>query len=145
MKIQSLASILTFGLLIGTLVASTSYAEETVTTTTKTTTYQGVVSQIDPSSSTIILKSEASPQPMSYSYTKETTFVDPAGNVVSYETMRNAPVRVEYTDEGGRMVVRRVIQTGPAVVVPSAPAVPAPPSVERRVMEKRTIVEDEDD
>ncbi|HXC49383.1 MAG TPA: hypothetical protein VN634_00745 [Candidatus Limnocylindrales bacterium] len=136
MKIQSLASILSFGLLLGSLVATTSSADETVTTTTKTTTYSGIVSQIDPTASTIILKSESSPEPTTYSFTKETTFVDPTGRVVSYESMRNAPVTVEYTNDGGRMVVRKVIQTGPAVVVP------AQPQVQKRVTETRTVHED---
>ena len=143
MKIQSLASFLSFGLLVGSLLATTAGADETVTTTTKTTSYSGVVSQIDPSSSTIILKSDASPEPTSYSYSKETTFVDSTGRVVSYESMRNAPVTVEYTTDGGRMVVRKVTQTGPAVVMPAAPAVPVAPQVERRVTETRRTVTDD--
>lgn len=141
MKIQSLASFLSFGLLLGSLVATTSHADDkVVTTTTKTTTYSGVVSQIDPSSSTIILKSDASPEPMSYSYTKETSFVDPTGRVVSYETMRNAPVTIEYSNDDGRMIVRKVIQTGPATV--TVPAVPAAPMVEKRTTETRTVTKD---
>lgn len=138
MKIQSLASFLSFGLLLGSLVATTSHADETVTTTTKTTTYSGVVSQIDPSSSTMILKSDASPEPTSYSFTKETSFVDATGRVVSYETIRNAPVTIEYTNDNGRMIVQKVIQTGPAVVVP---AVPAAPMVQKRTTETRTVTD----
>jgi len=142
MKIQSLASLVSFGLLLGTLVAPTvGSADDVVTTTTKTTTYSGVVSQIDPSSSTIILKSETSAQPMSYSFTKETTFLDPNGQVVSYDALRNSPVTIEYTTDGGRMIVQKVVQTGPAVVVPQA-AVPAP-SVQRRVTETRTVREED--
>jgi hypothetical protein len=138
MKIQSLASILSFGLLFGSLMAATSgNADETVTTTTKTTTYSGVVSQIDPSASTIILKSEGSAAPTSYSYTKETTFLDPSGRVVTYEAVKNAPVTVEYTNDGGRMVVTKVTQTGPAVVVPAAP------QVQKRVTESKTVRETE--
>ncbi|HYC56058.1 MAG TPA: hypothetical protein VEL28_14080 [Candidatus Binatia bacterium] len=130
---KRIASALSFGLLFGLLAPSPSNADTEVVTT-KTTTYSGVVSEINPSSSTIILRSESSPTPVSYTYTKETTFVDAAGNVVPYETIRNAPVRVEYSSEGGQTIVRRVVQTGPSVVVnvPAAPNVvvaPAAPNV----------------
>ena len=46
---------------------------------------------------------------MTYTFTKETTFVDAAGNVVSYETIKNAPVTVEYINEGDRTIVKRVV------------------------------------
>ena len=87
---------------------------ETITTTQKTTTYSGVVSDINPSSSTIILKSETAPAPTTYSFTKETVFVDAQGKVVSSETIRNSPVTVEYNKEGDRTIVRRVVVTRPS-------------------------------
>lgn len=117
MDMKRIVSVLSFGLALGLLVNAAPSAAETVTTT-KTTTYSGTVSAIDPASSTIILKSESSPMPVTYSYTKETTFVDSKGNVVSHESIRNSPVTVEYSTEGGKTVVRKVIQTAPAVVVP---------------------------
>ena len=124
-KIQSTLS---FGLAFGALVtASTALAEATTVTTTKSTTYVGTVSEVDPVKSTIILRSEPSAAPVTYTYSKETTFVDSTGKVVSSETIRNAPVTVEYSTEGGQTVVRRVIQTGPAVAMPATPAVPAMP------------------
>lgn len=85
--------------------------------TEKTTSYSGVVSEINPSSSTIILTSETAPAPVTYNFTKETAFVDAQGNVVSYETIRNSPVTVEYTQEGERTIVKRVVATQPAAVV----------------------------
>lgn len=125
MKMNRIASTVSFGLALGLMtgVAAGTASAETVTTS-KTTTYSGVVSEVNPTSSTIILKSETSPTPVTYQYTKETSFVDSKGNVVTYETIRNSPVTVEYSTEGGQTVVRRVIQTGPVVVVPAAPAVP---------------------
>ena len=81
------------------------------TVVTKTTTYSGVVSEINPTTSTIILKSEKAPAPVTYNTTKETVFVDAQGNVVSSETIRNAPVTVEYIKEGDRTIVRRVVVT----------------------------------
>jgi hypothetical protein len=122
----TLASLgLTAGIVAGGMIVGSTFANaETVTTTTKTTTYAGTVSEIRPSDSTIILRSDASPDPVSYTYTKETSFVDMNGRTVSYETIRNAPVRVEYVQDGPRTVVRRVVQTGPAVVVPAPAAEP---------------------
>jgi len=90
---------------------------ETVTTTEKATTYSGVVSEINPTTSTMIIKSETAPAPVTYTYTKQTTFVDAQGNVVSYETIRNAPVTVEYTKDGDRTIVTRVVATRPATVM----------------------------
>jgi hypothetical protein len=129
----TLASLgLTAGILAGGMIVGASLATaETVTTTTKTTTYAGTVSEIRPSDSTIILRSDASPDPVTYNYTKETSFVDEEGRTITYETIRNAPVRVEYVQEGPRTIVRRVVRTGPAVVVP-APAAP--------VLEPGTII-----
>lgn len=114
------AGILSAGILASATLAS---ADDTVTTTTKTTTYAGTVSEIRPADSTIILRSDASPDPVSYTYTKETTFVDENGRTITHETMGNSPVRVEYVQDGPRMIVRRVVRTGPAVIMP-APAAP---------------------
>ncbi len=114
MKMKRTLTALSFGLALGLLTqAPVASADETVTTT-KTTTYSGVVSEMNPSSSTIILRSESSASPVTYTYSKETTFVDSAGNPVASSALMNSPVTVEYSTEGGRTVVRRVIQTGPA-------------------------------
>jgi hypothetical protein len=116
MKITKTLSTLSLGLALGLLTqGNVASADETVTTT-KSTTYSGVVSELNPSSSTLILKSETSPSPVTYTYSKETTFVDSAGNPVSSSAILNSPVTVEYSNEGGRTVVRRVVQTGPARV-----------------------------
>jgi len=124
MNMNRIASTVSFGLALGLLtgVCAGNAAAETVTTR-KTTTYSGMVSEVNPSSSTIILTSEASSTPVTYTYSKETTFVDSKGNVVSYETIKNSPVTVEYTTDGGATVVRKVTQTAPAVQVPVVPTV----------------------
>ena len=114
MKMKRTLTALSFGLALGLLTqAPVASADETVTTT-KQTTYSGVVSEMNPSSSTIILRSEASAAPVTYTYSKETTFVDSSGNPVTASAIVNSPVTVEYSTEGGRTVVRRVVQTGPA-------------------------------
>ena len=107
--------VLAFGLL-GSVPVGLAADTSTTTTTEKTTTYKGVVSDINPSTSTIILKSETSPAPVTYTFTKETAFVDAQGNVVSYETIKNAPVTVEYIKEGDRTIVKRVVATRPGSV-----------------------------
>ncbi|HYC55403.1 MAG TPA: hypothetical protein VEL28_10775 [Candidatus Binatia bacterium] len=93
-------------------------AAQTVVTTGPTT-YTGVVSEINPTANTIILKSEAAPAPVTYTYTPQTVFVDASGNTVSYEAIRNVPVTVEYSEQGGRTVVTRVVatkSTGPGMI-----------------------------
>ena len=84
--------------------------------TEKTTTYSGVVSEVNPTTSTIILKSETAPAPVTYNFTKETVFVDGQGKVVTYETIKNSPVTVEYVKEGERTIVNRVVMTKPGSV-----------------------------
>jgi hypothetical protein len=133
-------SALSAGLVLG-VVAIAAVALAEITVTTKTTTYVGTVSEVNPATSTIILRSAPAAAPVTYNYSKETTFVDAAGNVVSSETIRNSPVTVEYTNEGGQMIVRKVVQNGPAtavvlpgtaaVVVPAAPVVTPPATVIR--------------
>ena len=87
----------------------------TTTTTEKTTTYKGVVSEVNPSASTIILRSEGASAPRTYTYNKETVFVDPQGKVVSYDTIKDSPVTLSYRTEGDRMIVTKVEATGPRI------------------------------
>lgn len=125
---KNIASTVSLGLLLGMMTTGPATAE--TVTSTKTTTYSGTVSEMNPESSTIMVTSESSPTPVSYSYSKETTFVDSTGKVVSSETIRNSPVTVEYVTEGDRKIVRRVVQTGPAVVV--APGMAAPATIQQK-------------
>ena len=113
------STIVTFAgaLALGSIVAASQVAVadmmEKSTTTTQSTTYSGTVSDVDPSSSTIILKSETATAPQKYVYTKETVFTDPAGHTVSYDAIKNTPVTVYYTRDGDRMVVSKVVTTKP--------------------------------
>jgi hypothetical protein len=77
-------------------------------TTTSTTTSAGTVSQFSPD--TIVVKTTTSADPISYSYTKTTTYVDEDGNAVSSETVKSgAPVTVYYTQDGDKMVATKVV------------------------------------
>ncbi|MGZ5374653.1 MAG: hypothetical protein ACXWDK_10340, partial [Aeromicrobium sp.] len=105
---RSLAGALVFGLVAvftGPIAQAQVVQKET---TEKTTTYSGTVSEILPSTNTIIIRSESATTPTKYTYTKQTTFVDSDGNVVSQETVKGNPVTVYYTKEGDAMVVEKV-------------------------------------
>ena len=108
-------STLSLALALG-LLGSVPISLADTTTTEKTTTYSGVVSEINPTTSTIIVKSDTATDPTTYNFTKETVFVDGQGKVVTYETVKNSPVTVEYTTEGDRTIVRRVVMTKPGSV-----------------------------
>ena len=91
------------------------------TTTTSTTTSAGTVSQFSPDS--IIVKTTTSANPVSYSYSKTTTYVDENGNAVSSETVKSgAPVTVYYTQDGDKMVATKVVVRKTTTTANDAPA-----------------------
>jgi hypothetical protein len=80
----------------------------TSTTSTTTTSSDGTVSQFGPNS--IVVKSTTSTDPVSYSYSKTTTYVDENGNPVSSETVTTgSPVTIYYTQDGDTMVANKVV------------------------------------
>jgi hypothetical protein len=82
--------------------------EKTTVSTVTTTENVGTVSEVRPD--TIVVRSETSSSPMSYSYTKSTTYVDDTGAPVSMETVKSGlPVTVYYTREGDRMIANKVV------------------------------------
>ena len=104
-------------LAIGGMMPRASSAD-TMQTTKEVTTMSsssGTVTEFAPSSSTIVVKSESSPEPLRYRFTEKTTFVDPAGQIVSRETIRNQPVTVFYSQDGDQMVVNRVVVSKPSI------------------------------
>jgi len=91
-------------------IAVAASAEMTQETTTTTTTYRGTVSSVSPSSSTIILKSDAaSDGPTKYVYSERTSWVDAAGNTVTRESVQNQPVTIYYEKQGDQLVVSKVV------------------------------------
>jgi hypothetical protein len=85
-----------------------SFAQTATTTTTSTTQSAGTISQFSPD--TIVVKSTTSADPVSYSYSKTTTYVDQNGNAVSMETVKSGlPVTVYYTQDGDKMVASKVV------------------------------------
>lgn len=77
-------------------------------TTTTTTSSQGTVTSFDPDS--IAIKSDSSPTPVSYTFSKTTTYVDENGNPVSIDMVKSGvPVTVYYDRDGDTMVANRVV------------------------------------
>ena len=110
--LTSLAAVLSLAA-IGATMPRGANAEtiETTKQVSSSTTYSGTVSEIAPSSSTIVIKSESAPQPMRYMFNEKTTFVDASGNTVTQESIRNQPVTVYYSKDGDNMVVSKVVVT----------------------------------
>jgi len=95
------------GLALGAAAIQSAFADSVVQRT-ETTTYKGTVTSIDPSASTIVVKSETAPAPTTYTFNKETVFVDPSGRTVTYDAIKDEPVTVRVVQDGDRMIVTRV-------------------------------------
>lgn len=101
-----------------TLLAQTAVES---TSTTRTTTSAGTISEFSPDS--FVIKTETSPDPVHYTYTKTTTYVDENGAPVSMETVKSGvPVTVYYMKDGDNMVASKVVVRKAVVVTPVAPA-----------------------
>ena len=117
--------ILLASLVVGLSLGGAALGQTTLTTTTSA----GTISEFSPD--TIVIRSETSPEPLRYSYSKTTTYVDEAGAPVSMELVKSGlPVTVQYVREGDRLVANRVIVR--RVTTTAAPVAPA------AVLEKKT-------
>jgi hypothetical protein len=88
--------------------ANVASAQMTTTTTTSSTSSAGTISDFSPS--IITIHSTTSPNPVSYSYSKTTTYVDQNGNPVAMDVVKSGlPVTVFYTQDGDRMVASKVV------------------------------------
>jgi len=103
------------------LYGSAVFAQPTVketTTTTTTSTGTGTISQFGPE--TIVVKTTTSTDPVTYSYTKTTTYVDENGKPVSIETVKSGvPVTVYYDKSGNKMVATKVVVRKTTVTEPA--------------------------
>jgi hypothetical protein len=96
-------------LLLGAFVSlgPVAFGQVSVSETT-TTTSGGTVTEFSPD--TIVLKSETSTSPVTYSYSKTTTVVDENGDPVDVSIVKSGvPVQVIYAKEGDRMIARKII------------------------------------
>ena len=116
-NIRKLASATLLGLLL--LTVNVSLAQTVVKETTTTTTAR-TISEFGPEM--IVIRTETAPEPVRYTYSKTTTYVDETGAPVSIETVKSGlPVTVYYTKVGDKMVATKVIVR--KVVVKQAPAI----------------------
>ena len=87
---------------------------------TKTTTTTGTISEFGPDR--MVVRSETSPTPLHYTFTKSTTYVDETGAPVSIETVKSGlPVTVHFTRDGDRLLADKVVVQGPIVRVAPPP------------------------
>ena len=86
----------------------TTLSAETVVTQTKTVTADGTITTFEPNS--FVIRSEAAPAPLTYTYGKTIQYVDESGRVITRETIKpGAPVTVHYVRDGDHMVADRVV------------------------------------
>jgi len=103
-------------------VSSDGTTIQKTTTTSTTTSTQGLVSSFTPDS--MIVNTGSSPTPVSYEFSKTTTYVDENGNPVSVETVKSGvPVTVYYDRDGDRMLATRVVVR---TADPTAPIIEEP-------------------
>lgn len=91
--------------------APVAAAQETVTQVSQSTTSSdGTVTEFSPTGDTVVLRTEASTEPVRYSYSKQTTIVDQDGNPVDVSVIKSGvPVQVFYDHDGDHMVARRIV------------------------------------
>jgi len=105
-------------LLTGTLLTANTVLAQDAVVTTSPITSMGTISEFSPNA--IVIKTETGTGPVSYGYSKTTTYVDETGNPVSMTAIKSGlPVTVYYTKSGDTMTASKVI-VRKAVVVPGA-------------------------
>jgi hypothetical protein len=129
MKQIRLAKILAAGLgcaaSLGIAVAQTTTTTTTSDPVTGTTTTQqtttstvGNIVTYTPNSDYFMFRTESAAAPVRYYYTKDTTVVNPEGQVVTWSAVRpDTPATIYYTHVGNHVVVRKVVLTQPAGVI----------------------------
>lgn len=98
---------------------STQSFAQVAETTTSTTYSAGTISEFAPDR--IVIKSETSPEPLAYTYSKSTTYVDETGSPVSLELVKSGlPATVYYTTVGDDRVATKVVVKRSVTSVPGA-------------------------
>ena len=120
MYMKTKTKICTALLSIGLCVWSTQAFGQTTTTTV--TTSRGAFTEYVPNSQTVVVRGETTTAPLRYSVTKQTTIVDEAGAPIALERIPvGAPLSVQYSGTGERLVASRIIVQKPAVTTTTAP------------------------
>src|SRR5262245_53956376 len=101
-----------------TTTTTTDPVTGTTTTERTTTSAAGNIVTYTPDSDYFMFRTESGAAPVRYYYTKDTTVVDPSGQIVSLSAVRpDMPATVYYSTVGDRVVVRKVVLTRPAPVI----------------------------
>ena len=115
--IRNLGRMTLFGVMVFATDALAQSSVKETTTTTTTTSSSGTISEFGPG--TIVVRTTTSADPISYSYSKTTTYVDENGKPVSIETVKTGlPVTVYYDKSGNKMVATKVVVTKAVMVDP---------------------------
>ena len=94
-----------------------AFCTEARAQTTTVTTTRGAFTQFVPSSETLVVRSETNPNPLQYVVTRQTTVVDETGAPVAINQIApGAPLSVQYTTTGDRLVASRIVVQRPNVV-----------------------------
>src|SRR6185369_9886339 len=102
-----------------TTTTATDPVTGTTTTQQTTTSAAGNIVTYTPDSDYFMFRTASGAAPVRYYYTKDTTVVDPSGQIVSLSAVRpDMPATVYYSTVGDRVVVRKVV-----LARPQAPAV----------------------
>ncbi len=120
---QTIHRKLTGAALLGLMLvtANVTIAQTVVKETTSATTSVGTITEFGPE--TLIIRSETAPEPIRYSYSKTTTYVDETGAPVAMTAVKSGlPVTVYYTKVGDKMLVTKVV-VKKTTVAPSAPVI----------------------
>lgn len=103
------------------MVRSSGSLTPLIDTTTETTTSAGTISEFGPER--IVVRTASAPEPLSYSSSNTTMYVDENGAPVSIETVKSGlPVTVHYTKVGDTLVASKVI-VRKAATVPTGPVI----------------------
>jgi hypothetical protein len=103
-----------------TTTTATDPVTGTTTTQQTTTSAAGNIVTYTPDSDYFMFRTASGAAPVRYYYTKDTTVVDPSGQIVSLSAVRpDMPATVYYSTVGDRVVVRKVVlaQSAPPVGV----------------------------
>ena len=127
MKETTLAKILAVACGLGLLTAM-AQTSTTVTTTkdaatgtavteTSTTSAIGTIATYTPGTDYITFRTSTDAAPVRYYYTKDTTILDPEGQIVTWSAVRpDLPATVYYVRDADRMIVRKIVLSKPAVI-----------------------------
>ncbi|HXL24814.1 MAG TPA: hypothetical protein VN942_04635 [Chthoniobacterales bacterium] len=100
-----------------TVTTTKDAATGTAVTETSTTSAIGTIATYTPGTDYITFRTSTDAAPVRYYYTKDTTILDPEGQIVTWSAVRpDLPATVYYVRDADRMIVRKIVLSKPAVI-----------------------------